>query len=137
MTHDQNQPAQPTCFAESLSELQEELRTGKPQPDTPTSLPPKAIRYASLVFQPRTSDGSRADSVSHVETLKDAVRNKQTLPPVTVWWSGRSWRVLDGHHRMMAYQQLAKDKSKPRVIHSVPVVVSRGPSIRPSPTQLN
>lgn len=123
MTHDKKQP---TTFVESLAELKEELRTGKPQPDKPTSLPLKSIRFASLVFQPRLFDGNRADSVAHVETLKDAVRAKQQLPPLTVWWSGKSWRVLDGHHRMMAYQQLAKDKRKPLLVHSVPVVVFDG-----------
>lgn len=123
MTHDNKKP---TTFTESLRELQEELRTGRPQLEKPSSLPLKTIRFASLVFQPRSFDGSKADSTSHVETLKDALRNKQSLPPITVWWSGKSWRVLDGHHRMMAYQQLAKDKKKPLVIHSVPVVVFEG-----------
>lgn len=123
MTHDNKQPK---TFTDSLRELQEELRTGKPQPDKPTSLPLKAIRYAATVFQPRLFDGNKADSVSHVMTLKDAIRAKQQLPPVTVWWSGKSWRVLDGHHRMMAYQQLASDKKKPLIIHSVPVVVFEG-----------
>lgn len=123
MTHDHKQTM---SFTDSLKELQEELRTGKPQPDKPTSLPLKAIRYASTVFQPRQFDGNKADSVAHVMTLKDAVRAKQTLPPITVWWSGKSWRVLDGHHRMMAYQQLASDKKRPLVIHSVPVEVFEG-----------
>lgn len=112
-------------FTESLRELQEELRTGKPQPDKPTSLPLKAIRFADVVFQPRLFDGDKADSVSHVMTLKDAVRAKQKLPPVTVWWSGKCWRVLDGHHRMMAYQQLTEDK-RPVITHSVPVEVFEG-----------
>jgi hypothetical protein len=123
MTHDNKTPK---TFTESLRELQEELKTGKPQPDNPTSLPLKTIRYAAPVFQPRLFDGNKADSVSHVMTLKDAVRAKQKLPPVTVWWSGKSWRVLDGHHRMMAYQQLTNDKKKPLIIHSVAVVVFEG-----------
>ncbi len=123
MTHDNKQPK---SFAESLKELQEELRTGKPQSDKPTSLPLKVIRYAATVFQPRLFDGNRADSVSHVMTLKDAIRAKQQLPSVTVWWSGRSWRVLDGHHRLQAYQQVSSDKKRPMMIHSVPVQVFEG-----------
>lgn len=33
-----------------------------------------------------------------------------SLDPITVYWSGSAYRVIDGHHRLEAYQRYFKDK---------------------------
>ena len=48
------------------------------------------------------------------------------LDPVLIWWSGKRWRVIDGHHRMMAYQQTTTDTKRPVKIDAVPVEVFEG-----------
>ena len=43
-----------------------------------------------------------------------------------VWWSGKCWRVIDGHHRFLAYKQAAGDSKHPLDIDAVPVEVFEG-----------
>ncbi|SPF79585.1 hypothetical protein PRI8871_01382 [Pseudoprimorskyibacter insulae] len=45
-----------------------------------------------------------------------------TLDPLFVWWTGRRWVVLDGHHRLEAYRKLSEATGKPVL---VPVKVSQ------------
>lgn len=125
-----NAKQQPKTFVEGFNLLKNELATGKPSPsEDPDMLPVGSIRFADSVFQPRTFVGSMsADSDGHKKTLKDAIRNTpdHLLDPVVVWWAGKNWRVLDGHHRLMAYQDLARDKRKPVSVPAVRVKVFRG-----------
>jgi ParB-like chromosome segregation protein Spo0J len=124
MTHDQNELS---TFAESLQELKREVGMN-PQPGEPQVLPIGDIRFAHLVFQPRSFEGNRGDSEDHIKTLMNAIRNKtdHLLDAVTVWWSGKRWLVIDGHHRLVAYQRLAKDKDKPVKVSTLPVEVFSG-----------
>lgn len=124
MTHDQ---IELETFAESLETLRRE-QGKKPQPGEPQELPIEDIRFASLVFQPRMFDGNGGDREEHIKNLMNAVRNRpdHKLPPITVWWSGTKWLVLDGHHRMIAYQRLAIDRKKPIKITKVAVEVFNG-----------
>lgn len=81
------------------------------------------------MFQQRAFDGVVVDSKDHINTLKDAIKNTpgyQLDPPIVVWWSGREWKVLDGHHRLIAYQQLAKDRKNGLVVRSIRVEVFEG-----------
>jgi hypothetical protein len=114
-------------FGESLNELRRE-KGKNPQPDDPTELPVGDIRFAHLVFQPRSFEGNRADSEDHIRTLMAAIRDTpgHILDPITVWWSGTRWLVIDGHHRMVAYGRLRTDKDKPLVVSTLPVVVFKG-----------
>lgn len=125
MTHDQEEPS---TFTESLTLLRQEEGT-RPQPGEPTELPIEDIRFASLVFQPRAFDGNGGDREDHIKNLMNAIRNRpdHKLPPITVWWSGRKWLVLDGHHRMIAYQRLAIDRKKPVKVNKVAVEIFTGP----------
>jgi ParB-like chromosome segregation protein Spo0J len=47
------------------------------------------------------------------------------LEPITVWWSGRAWYLIDGHHRSEAYARANKSKVKGWV-GKVPVQVFSG-----------
>lgn len=124
MIHDHNEL---TTFTESLNALRHE-EGKKPQPGQPTELPIEDIRFADLVFQPRMFEGNGGDREEHIKNLMNAIRNRpdHKLPPITVWWSGRKWLVLDGHHRMIAYQRLATDRKKPIKISKVAVEVFSG-----------
>lgn len=33
-----------------------------------------------------------------------------TLDAITVWWDGKGWACIDGHHRLDAYRQVGTDK---------------------------
>jgi len=124
MTYDQQQPE---TFSASLADLRAEA--GKRlQPAYVTSLPLRDIRFAHKVFQPRDFDGNRADSEGHIRSLMNAIRNKDDhlLDPVVIWWAGETWRVIDGHHRIVAYQRLASDRDKPLKVPRVPVEVFEG-----------
>lgn len=110
----------------------------KPRPkiDTtslPIMLPISEIKVANSVLQPRLGDGSRGESEAHVVTLAEAIRNSKThtLDPILVWWSGRCWRVVDGHHRLDAYKQVMNPekhgvKKQPILIDRIPVEVFDG-----------
>lgn len=93
-------------FAESRKLLQDELATGKDQPKAPTVLPIGQYRFADRVFQPRTFEGDTGASEEHKKDLYEALLRGDTLPPILVWWGGRHWYVIDGHHRAIAYNRV-------------------------------
>jgi hypothetical protein len=116
-------------FSESYALLEKEAAEGRPWTgEHPVRLPLDDIGQAHSVFQPRLFEGNAADHLPHVAALVDAVRNNadHTLDPLTVWWSGKRWTVIDGHHRHKAYQQARGDDKKPVAIEGVPVEVFEG-----------
>lgn len=125
MTHDNDKP---TNFAESLALLKQEVKEGQPPQKTPTSLPLKEIKVAHLAFQPRNFEGDRGESEEHIKNLMNAIRNANDhmLEPLLIWWSGKHWYVIDGHHRREAYTRLAEHKNDPLVVPSLPVKVFEG-----------
>ena len=112
-------------FDEGYTQLKKELASGTVLPAVkPTTLDLKSIRMAHSVFQPRDFDEG-VSSDEHVRTLLNALihESNNTLDPITVWWSGKHWRVIDGHHRVKAYAALEVEKKlKPRI----PVVIFEG-----------
>lgn len=84
--------------------LIKQLAKGKPAPAVkPTSLPLATIKLWPGAFQHR---GPKAhESEAHVRELVAAIKrsNTHTLSPVEVWWDGRHWACVDGHHRLRAY----------------------------------
>ena len=102
--------------------LESQLASGKPQPDVlPTVLPLKSIRLRPNVFQHRDPNGY--EGKAHVRKLAEVIgRSKsQTLDAMTVWWDGRGWTGIDGHHRHAAYTAAQVGTS-----HVVPVDVFEG-----------
>ena len=102
--------------------LETQLAKGRPHPKVlPTGLPLSDIRLRPNVFQHR--DPNEHEGKAHVRKLAEAIgRSKsKTIEPMTVWWDGRTWTGIDGHHRHAAYKAAAVG-----VNHLVPVEVFVG-----------
>lgn len=101
-------------FEEGLRLVEKELAEGTEAPDTSTNeLPIDQIRMRHSVFQPREFV-STGPSEDHVRALTDAIKVEpgNRLDPITVWWSGKHWTVLNGHHRVLAYARARKSGFK-------------------------
>lgn len=64
------------------------------------------ISTMAAIFQPRDRDRMYVEDKRHVASLADAIGNPGSpryLDPITVWWGGDRWYVIDGHHRLDAY----------------------------------
>ena len=86
--------------------LSEELKDQLPPIPNPSRLLLSNIRMAHSVFQPRGFEDA-SSSEEHVRVLQKAIKNEPTqeLDPILIWWSGEYWRVIDGHHRLLAYRR--------------------------------
>lgn len=90
------------------SKVKRQLEHGKAQPAVaPSELSLRSIRRWPGVFQHRNLRGRH--SSDHVQELSAAIRHSptKTLDPITVWWDGKGWACIDGHHRMDAYRATA------------------------------
>ncbi|WP_168014546.1 hypothetical protein [Halomonas salinarum] len=97
-------------FEEGLQRVQGELEDGTSCPhEEPRELPLDDIKMRHSVFQPREFDNP-ARSEDHVRALSEAIKAEPSnrLDAVTVWWSGKHWTVLNGHHRLLAYGRVRK-----------------------------
>lgn len=109
-------------FEADCTALAAQVDQGKAQPATvPTELPLASIRRWPMVFQHRTFLGYASES--HIRTLATAIKKSKSksLDPILVWWDGKDWTCVDGHHRHAAYT-LAEVGSE----HPVPVEVFQG-----------
>lgn len=98
-----------------------------PMPGRLERLSMDAIMFATEVFQPRDINAAWLATDSHVKALVEAVKTAEgnAFDPVTVWWSGLHWYVIDGHHRMMAYRRAKKEDEK-LPLDTIPVDVFDG-----------
>lgn len=109
-------------FEADCEALKKQVDKGKPQPATlPTELPLVEIRQWSKVFQHRSFLGSASES--HVRTLATVIKKtkSKSLDPILVWWDGKNWTCVDGHHRYAAYTMAEVGNT-----HPVPVKVFEG-----------
>lgn len=98
----------------SLTEAREAIRRNLENgSESPSPLPEwlrlDQIAQAVSVFQPRTLEGRMREDMAHLKTLAGAMGSPEKpkfLDPVTVWWGGDRWFVIDGHHRIDAYRQV-------------------------------
>jgi hypothetical protein len=106
--------------SEAWAALKKQVATGKPQPEPPARLPLTSIKLRPEVFQQRKP--APHASQAHVRALGKSLGAgvKAELDPLAVWWDGRGWTCIDGHHRMAAYQQ-ARERGA-----EVPVEVFEG-----------
>lgn len=116
-------------YVEARAHLEKERATGKPTPQGRiTTLKLKQIALAPSVFQVRQIQDSYEHYISdrHSETLKACIGASPdgTLEPITVWWSGRRWIAIDGHHRIEAYRRL--DRERKGKLGDIPVTVFEG-----------
>ena len=85
--------------AEALAQLREAAKSPTAAP-LPNVLRVAAIRRVPEVFQPR----GETLAEHHVQTLVKAIRNQGALDPVLVIQLGGSAYLIDGHHRVEAYE---------------------------------
>lgn len=112
---------QPKPLLEALAIIRAALEEPKERTpeERPTSLDRRRITTAVAVFQTREIDGRWAEDRAHVKTLKTVIgnaENPQHLDPVTVWWGGDRWYLIDGHRRLAAYHQAGISKGIPVVV---------------------
>lgn len=92
--------------------------TGKPQPTpAPQQLIACSIKRRPEVFQHRRP--AKHASEAHIRELADAAKG-QDLDPLTIWWDGKFWTLIDGHHRAQAYIKAGKGSK------AIPVEVFEG-----------
>jgi hypothetical protein len=99
--------------------IEERLKAGKVAPSVPSQLALSELQVIPDVFQHRS--GNEAASSKHIDGLVKSLRGSKGKPfePLTVYWIGDAWVVIDGHHRYEAYTFL--DYAEP-----VPVQVFEG-----------
>lgn len=105
---------QPLSFLKAYKELAEQVEQGKPEPkERPQYLSLRRVRLCKPVFQHRQP--AQHTSEMHIKELAKAPQQGKDLDPITVWWDGKGWACIDGHHRIAAYQLAQKGH------HDVPV----------------
>ena len=119
-----NVPNAAVGFDSSLAKLLEERSSGKPAPGIPSRLPAKDIRFATGAFQPRVT--AKANREDHIKELQKHIENGAKMPPLLVWWSGKTWYVIDGHHRLWATVKALNEANKDKVDAYVDVTVLDG-----------
>lgn len=117
----------------ALDKIEREGAKPKPQPSLLGLLPRAEIHTVPAVFQPRTFSKGQAEREAHVQHLMKAIRSAGAkdylLDPVLVWWSGKRWVVVDGHHRLEAYERLEAG-ARPLKVLQVAAEALEGQSLR-------
>lgn len=92
-------------FSEALSRLRDQASKGRSALTAPTELLVMEVREVPLVFQHRRPHAS--DSKAHVATLTALLKpnSKKRLEAISIWWTGKHWVCIDGHHRLAAYRK--------------------------------
>ena len=100
----------------ALAGLRERLSKGTPPTlQSPKTLPLDDIGIIAELFQPRDMRHDQLQSTYHIETLAKAIdaSKNHTLDPISIWWTGDSWVVIDGHHRIDAYKLHQENLKEP------------------------
>lgn len=121
--------AAPEARTAVLERLRREVTDNpKPQPGSPSRLHHGQVDLEPVVFQPRMFRGTIGLSEAHIEVMMHAIRHApgNLIDPVEVWWTGKRWVIVDGHHRLLAYQRLASIPSKKRIDAEMNVMVFEG-----------
>ncbi len=99
----------PVSFEVGYQLLEQEIASGKNPPFANLkTIEIKHINTAQSVLQPRGLNDISA-SEEHIRVLVKAIEQNKpshTLDPITIWWSGSNYRVIDGHHRLEAYREV-------------------------------
>jgi hypothetical protein len=93
----------------------------EPRQDTPVSLPREDIRQMPSVLQPRFDSIAYAPgrSEGHIAELARIAKGGVELDPVTIVAFGNGWYLVDGHHRLAAYEAAGWERPIPvRVLQS-------------------
>ncbi|MEB8389078.1 hypothetical protein OO012_17760 [Rhodobacteraceae bacterium KMM 6894] len=69
----------------------------------PKTLPLKKIETEPTLFQPRGYLDKADTDQGHVAGIAQGIGDPEHDDPLDVWWTGRRFVLLDGHHRLAAY----------------------------------
>ena len=103
--------------------LEKRIAQGSPAQEFPEVLPLESVELIPEVFQHR--EDFQWASEDHISTLTKSMKNstkaatKRPLEPLTVFWIGDGWVLIDGHHRYKAYKLI-------EYVEPVPVTVFFG-----------
>jgi hypothetical protein len=97
-------------FADALKPALEALEamkaTNTDDPEEPNRMPSKAIEMVPHVFQVRGTDIAE----QHVGDLLSVLKGGRSLDPVLIWRCGKHALLVDGHHRLEAYQRFQLER---------------------------
>lgn len=115
-------------FDEGIERLEAEAAGGSPAPTVDGGCLPLDDIYTSPELQPRGEQTGSFDSEKHIRGLIRSIKGKPDgiLQSILVWWSGRRWYVVDGHHRLASYKQVEKGGKAKWGPNGVPVEVLEG-----------
>jgi hypothetical protein len=97
-----------TPLEEAARILREETKERDDDGPEIDRLTPREIHRFTAVFQPRGMEYGKLEEAALMKELRDAIgdlKKPKALPAITVWWSGKFFYCLDGHHRQLAYKQ--------------------------------
>lgn len=117
-TSNQDTPALPDdLYSEALLMIESHAEDALPEPDLGENpkLPIADIRMVPEIFQPRGQGQNAVSDEFHVEELAQqlSLKLETGLDPIVVFWSGREWLLVDGHHRLAAYKESEEWGDKP------------------------
>lgn len=93
-------------------ELLKEMKAGKPRPEAlPESISLEYLKEMPELFQHRRPPEHA--SQAHVRELMKAPKQGVPLRPIRVFWSGKKWVCIDGHHRLRAYRRAGWNRPVP------------------------
>lgn len=106
-------------WVERKNELEVRITRGIPAPEGVTELSLGDIEIVDEVFQHRSNN--MASSSNHCRELTKRLKAGKGLAfdPLVVFWVGDGWVLVDGHHRVEAYQGV-------QFTQPVPVIVFDG-----------
>lgn len=110
-----------TAALESIKAALEQHGSATPIPN-PKHLDRNQMARMAALFNTRTLEYRVVDHEVHLRELMDAIGNPKKphfLDPITVWWGGDRYYVIDGHLRLQAY-------ARKGITAKVPVVIFEG-----------
>lgn len=113
----------PVDTGQTAEELRERLQSAEASetsanPDEVVGLKRSHIRVAERVFQWRVPERNMLPRDDHILDLARALRDGAQLPPILVFPVGREYYVMDGHHRLAAYDTAGWTKPIPARVFS-------------------
>lgn len=115
---------------EAMNELDREAAEPKPRPAFAdgelTCIPLRQVSKRTAVFQPRSLMGNLSADDEFVRDLVKVLNNSggKALDPITVWYGGKRFYVIDGHHRLEAYNRYYRKGVQPPPL--IPCVEFKG-----------
>ena len=121
----QKQPLMRHRWIKQKIALENAIEHGLPTPvESIEELPAKEILRNDLIFQHRLT--SKWISKRHTEGLLKSLRvsGGKPFPPLTIFWDGAQWVLVDGHHRHEAYIAYQNEQQLPTMV--VPISIFKG-----------